>query len=224
MRFRYLLWDFDGTLFDTYPPLIRAMKGALATLGHTVPEARISALLADTLDGAIDTLSAALALDREAFVAEIERLHASVRPDERPPFPGTIALCERIQAAGGANLLFTHRDRPTLNALLSWHGASHLFLDILTTSDGYPRKPDPAGFRALIERNSLPLDQVLAVGDRDLDILAGQAAGIATCLFRTTPSPGVTPDFRIASWDQLASLLDLPAASGANSDADLTRR
>lgn len=224
MRFRYLLWDFDGTLFDTYPPLIRAMQGALATLGHTVSEAQIGALLADTLDGAIDTLSAELALDREAFVAEIERIHAGVRPDERPPFPGVIALCERVQAAGGANLLFTHRDRPTLHTLLSWHGAEHLFLDILTTEDGYPRKPDPAGFRALIERNNLPLDEVLAVGDRDLDILAGQAAGIATCLFRATPSPGVTPDFRITSWGELAALLGLPGTPGADSDTDLTRR
>lgn len=232
MRFRYLLWDFDGTLFDTYPPLIRAMAGALAALGHTIPEARISALLADSLVSAIDTLSAGLALDRAAFVAEIERIQADISPNERPPFPGVIALCERVRAAGGTNLLFTHRDRATLCALLSWHGADHLFLDILTTDDGYPRKPDPAGFRALIERNGLPVHEVLAIGDRDLDILAGQAAGIATCLFRATPSPGVTPDFRIASWDELAALIGLPAAPGAafdtnpdtDSDTDLTRR
>lgn len=50
MRFGYLLWNFDGALFDTYPPLIRAMAGALVALGHTVSEARISALLADTID------------------------------------------------------------------------------------------------------------------------------------------------------------------------------
>jgi len=210
MRFDYLLWDFDGTLFDTYPPLVHAIEQALAEWGVSVPAARIRALLAETLDHAVDTLSAELGVEQSTLNERIDHYHARVTPAERPPFPGVIALCERFKAAGGANLLFTHRDRPTLDALLAWHHADHLFLDILTTDDGYPRKPDPAGFCALIKRNALPRDRVLAVGDRDLDVQAGKAAGIATCLYDASPSPGVNPDFRIASWDELAALLALP--------------
>lgn len=210
MRFDYLLWDFDGTLFDTYPPLVRSIEQALAEWDVSVPAARIRALLANTLADTIDTLSAEFGLDRDAFVARIERYRARTTPAERPPFPGVIALCERFKAAGGGNLLFTHRDRETLDTLLAWHNADHLFLDILTTDDGYPRKPDPAGFRALIERNGIPPKAVLAVGDRDLDVLAGKAAGIATCLYDPAPSPAAEPDFCVSSWDELAALVGLP--------------
>ena len=210
MRFDYLLWDFDGTLFDTYPALVRAIEQALAEWGVSVPAARIRALLATTLADTIDALSAEFELERAAFSARVEHYRARTTPAERPPFPGVIALCERFKAAGGANLLFTHRDRPTLDALLAWHQTDHLFLDILTTEDGYPRKPDPAGFCALIERNAVPRDRALAVGDRDLDVQAGKAAGVATCLYDAAPSPGVEPDFCVASWDELAALLALP--------------
>ena len=177
MRFDYLLWDFDGTLFDTYPALVRAIEQALAEWGVSVPAARIRALLATTLADTIDALSAEFELERAAFSARVEHYRARTTPAERPPFPGVIALCERFKAAGGANLLFTHRDRPTLDALLAWHQADHLFLDILTTEDGYTRKPDPAGFCALIERNAVPRDRALAVGERELDVQAGEKGG-----------------------------------------------
>jgi len=211
MRFDYLLWDFDGTLFDTYPPLVRAIEQALGEWGASVPAERIRALLTDTLANTITTLSAELGIERDDFATRIAHYRdLNEIPENCPPFPGVLELCERFMAAGGANLLFTHRERPMLKRLLTYHGADHLFLDILTTADGYPRKPDPAGFRALIERNALPRDRVLAVGDRDLDILAGKGAGIATCLYDATPSPDAPPDYCVASWDELAALLELP--------------
>lgn len=217
MTFRYLLWDFDGTLFDTYPPLVNSIQQALAEIGQHISADRVRALLSDTLSDTIDTLCVEFGLEREAFIERIGHYQAAITPADRPPFPGALAICERLNAAGGANLLFTHRDRNSLYNLLNWHGADRLFLDILTTEDGYPRKPDPAGFLALIERHALPREQVLAVGDRDLDILAGRRAGIATCLFNAAPSPNVTPDYVIAHLDELAPLLCLDADSDGKS-------
>jgi phosphoglycolate phosphatase-like HAD superfamily hydrolase len=80
----------------------------------------------------------------------IDHYQARVTPAERPPFPGDRAV-RALQSRRWRELAIHHRDRPTLDALLAWHHADHLFLDILTTDDGYPRKPDPAGFCALIK-------------------------------------------------------------------------
>ena len=33
MKYRHLIWDFDGTLFDTYPRICRAYQKALADAG-----------------------------------------------------------------------------------------------------------------------------------------------------------------------------------------------
>ena len=42
----------------------------------------------------------------------------------------------------------------------------------------------------------------LAVGDRDIDILAGQAAGVLTCLFGSNIQ-GVSSDLTVSNLDEL---------------------
>jgi phosphoglycolate phosphatase-like HAD superfamily hydrolase len=209
MRFRYLLWDFDGTLFDTYPPLVQAIERALADLGSSEPRAEIERLLGITLSDCVSTLAGRHGLDMALFEALIDGHYRRTMPQDMPPFPGAIRVCERLIAAGGGNYMFTHRTRQSLYRLLDAYGVAELFADCLTVEDGYPRKPDPAGLIALLEKHSLPRDEVLAVGDRDLDIVAGQGAGVRTCLFNAPPSAGVEPDYVITEFQALARIIGL---------------
>jgi phosphoglycolate phosphatase-like HAD superfamily hydrolase len=48
----------------------------------------------------------------------------------------------------------------------------------------------------------LQREETMAVGDRDIDVLAGQAAGIFTCLFGRKDD-GVAADLTINSFDEL---------------------
>lgn len=209
MRYRYLIWDFDGTLFDTYPALVRSIERALADHNLTVPRGELEHMLAETLQFCFETLVERFSLDADAFDARIEHYHRQTTVRDKPPFPGVIRLCERFVKAGGQNFIITHRDHDSLMQLLTWYKVEGLFAATITRDDGYPRKPDPASFEALLERRALPCDQVLAVGDRDLDVLAGQAAGVHTCLFNATPGDGVQPDHTIASFAELEALLEL---------------
>jgi phosphoglycolate phosphatase-like HAD superfamily hydrolase len=209
MRFRYLLWDFDGTLFDTYPPLVRAIERALADVGISESRQEMERLLGITLADCVATLAKRHDLDPAELDARITDYYRQATVQEMPPFPGAFQVCERLIAIGGANYLFTHRTRRSLLRLLDGHGMAGLFADCLTVEDGYPRKPAPAGFIALLEKHALPRDEVLAVGDRDLDILAGQGAGVRTCLFNAQPSPEVRPDFQISTLLELEHILGL---------------
>ncbi|MBI5961446.1 MAG: HAD hydrolase-like protein [Chloroflexi bacterium] len=209
MRFKYLLWDFDGTLFDTYPALIQIIERALADLGGHETRQEIGRLLDITMDECFKVLLERHHLDAAAFDARLDFHYAQTTIHDRPPFPGAIRVCERVIAAGGRNYLFTHRGHKTLTELLDGYGVGGLLADRLSTADGYPLKPDPAGFIALIEKHDLPRDQVLAVGDRDLDVVAGQQAGVKTCLYDTVPSPGVHPDYLISSFEELENILEL---------------
>ncbi len=209
MHFRYVLWDFDGTLFDTYPPLADSIERALADSGKTEPRDFIIDLLNQTLDLTITTLTKKNTLDREEFENRLYEYWAKVPIDAYPPFPGAIDLCQRFVNAGGQHFIFTHRGQNTLMQMLDHHSMTNLFSGIMTRDNGYPRKPDPTGFNALIDTYGLSRADLLTVGDRDLDILAGQAAGIKTCLFNALPSPGVQPDYMIASLDELRPVLGL---------------
>ncbi len=209
MRYCCVIWDFDGTLFDTYPPLIRSIERALAEYGAVVPRAELEAMLNQTLQFCFETLVERFSLDADAFDARIDTYHRRTTVKEQPPFPGAIQVCERVVKAGGRNYVVTHRDRESLMRLLTWYKVEGLFADFVTSDDGYARKPDPASYIALLEKHTLPGDQVLTVGDRAIDVLAGQAAGIHTCLFNGTPGDGVLPDYVIASFDDLGTILDL---------------
>ncbi len=210
MRFDHLIWDFDGTLFDTYPPLINSIERALAEFKASVPREQIMHLLNDTLATCIQELSAQLGLADSTLTERVMYYQRQVTAQDQPPFSGVICLCERFVKVGGQNFLFTHRSRDSVSYLLEWYRVQGLFVECLSVEDGFPRKPDPAGFNTLIERHALPRDRVLAIGDRTLDIVAGRRAGISTCLFRGEPDPACPPDFVITSFEELNSILLLP--------------
>lgn len=211
MRFDHLLWDFDGTLFDTYPPLITSIERALQEFSVSVPREQIERLLSDTLATCLQELSCIHGLDEAHLEERVMYYQRQVTAQEQPPFSGVIQLCERFVKAGGQNFIFTHRSRDSVNYLLGWYRVQGLFVECLTVEDGFPRKPDPAGFNALIECHRLPRHRVLAIGDRTLDVIAGRRAGVSTCLFRGEPDPACSPDFLISSFDELRSILLLPA-------------
>ena len=45
LRFRVCIWDFDGTLFNSYPIMNRAMVEALETLGQPRPFEEVRRLM-----------------------------------------------------------------------------------------------------------------------------------------------------------------------------------
>jgi len=207
MKFRYVIWDFDGTLFDTYPAMIQAFERGLADFGVSVPRARIAALMANTLAICLETLCREYSLEPEALDERVSYYHQQTTMDQEPPFPGAMQVCERLVAAGGQNFLFTHRSRDSMLRFMDHYHMAPLFADCLSVEDGYPRKPDPAGFIALIEKHHLLREQGLAVGDRTLDILAGQGAGVRTCLFNAVPDAEVQPDYVIQTFAELETIL-----------------
>lgn len=213
MNYHHIIWDFDGTLFDTYPALNLALRRALAEFGVTETEDAVAGLLADTLSGTVETLCARHGLDQEAVVERFQAHHSAIPLADRPPFPGALTFCAAFQAAGGHNYIVTHRGRESLLSYLSAHDALPLYDDLLTGDQDYPRKPDPASFLAMIERHALPLPQTLAVGDRALDVLAGQGAGVATCLFGGGPLvEPVTPTHTALTFAHLPGIVGLDGA------------
>jgi len=204
---RYLIWDVDGTLFDTYPAFERAMAEALAALGAQPEPGEIAPLLHDSLTTAAHRLALHHGLDPEAVQTGFGQRYRRLLLRDQPPFPGAVELCAGMVDRGGANYIVTHRGRASLDRLLAAFGMAELFADAICADEGYPCKPDPAAFLALIERHHLSPAEGLAVGDRPIDIQAGQAAGLRTCLFGPDAAPDLRPDVRGQSMADLHALL-----------------
>ena len=222
--FLNLIWDFDGTLFDTYPAIADSLRAAVEDLAvpPSFEEVRDMALI--SIDGCLKTMSTTYDLPLEVLEAGFERHYGEVTADDQPPFDGVREVCEFICASGGLNLVVTHRRRSGMDRLLAAHGLADLMADTVSCyDDGYPRKPDPAAFLLLIERHHLRLDQTLAIGDRELDVLAAHAAGLPAALFAPTPTD-LTADIVLADFGALRRIVGFPPTSSAERSTDLGAR
>jgi phosphoglycolate phosphatase-like HAD superfamily hydrolase len=180
-----IIWDVDGTLFDTYPAFAHAFHLALTDLGRESPLPRIEELARDSLGACIRALADEHGLAPGEIETRFVAHYAALKPQDEPPFPGAAELCDYICRIGGTNVIVTHRSRSGTERLLTANNLTNYFAGWLTADDGLPRKPDPAAFDAAIRLHGLIRGETLAMGDRDLDIQAGRAAGIFTVRFGT---------------------------------------
>ena len=93
---RNIIWDIDGTLFDTYPPIARAFKNAIEYLGKDVSLERIEALSKISLNHCVSTLSSECGLEEEDIEREFKRYYEKISTEESPPFSGVIEICDYI--------------------------------------------------------------------------------------------------------------------------------
>ena len=207
MRITDLIWDFDGTLFDTYPPMCTDLQAAMAALGHDFT-------VAELLEQFTQSRETVLAYcgERTGMTAEQVDQHyrAYVTEHGQPeahPFPHVVEVLERFQAAGGRNFVFTHRSE-SVHDYLADAGLTRYFTEVVSAGKTFARKPAPAGNLYIMEHNGCDPQRVMAVGDRELDILAAKNAGIEACLF-TQEAVDSAADHQISDFRQLYALVGL---------------
>ena len=197
-----ILWDVDGTLFDTYPAMAKSFRAALNDLGADCDTGRIEALARESLSRCSAALASEFDIPEEALGRAFAAHYELVRYEDQPPFRSVREICGRICARGGKNVIVTHRSREGTAGLLAAHRMAELFSGCIAREDGYARKPDPASFLAALRLFELAPEETLAVGDREIDVEAGRAAGLAACRF----APGgesSAADLVIRGFDEL---------------------
>ena len=184
-----LIWDLDGTLFDTYPAFTEAFLAALSDFRTSADPEWVLSLAKINFSHCAFVLASHFHLTQEEVESAFWQHYSAMPLETQGLMPGAKDLCEYIVRAGGINVIVTHRDRPSMIGLLKTHGGEALFADFIAGDEGFPLKPDPGGVEAIVERNGMDKGLSLLVGDRSMDIEAGMAAGVRTCLMGVRGSP-----------------------------------
>lgn len=182
MRYKNYIWDFDGTLFDTYPHMVDSMVAALKSLGCSAERDEIYHSMKKTVPATIQRYSEAYGLDPERVLAEYLKIRRSDPVAEEILYPGAKEILQTIREEGGRHFIFTHRGF-TAKQILHSVGIEDLFVESVTASDGFARKPDPEAILYLMKKYDLIPEETAMIGDRELDMEAGRNAGIAGVLF-----------------------------------------
>ncbi|MGX7200175.1 HAD-IA family hydrolase [Enterococcus nangangensis] len=203
MKFKNYIWDFDGTLFDTYSVMEQALRQAIDEQGAVVPEDLLAKMLQHSIHWVVtEHFSPAQGAAITARFHELE-LAQQINP---PAFPGLRATLAAIQAKGGKNFIATHRDNSVVE-ILQRADLLPAFNAIITSEDKFPRKPAPTMLLFLLDKFQLDPAKTLMIGDRPLDVLMGQNAGVPSVLFnpRRLSFP-VKRDFEITALTDILTI------------------
>jgi len=181
MKYKHIIWDFDGTLFDTYPIFSGTFKAALSERGITEPQAEILSLMKVSIGHAYKHYREKHALD-EAFFNNYKKLNKETQERDAKPYEGIAELCKAICENGGKNYIYTHKDESAYFYLKKF-GMMECFAGGVTQEGNFPRKPAPDAILHLLDKFEISAKEALMVGDRDIDVLAGVNAGICGCYF-----------------------------------------
>ncbi|KRM11614.1 HAD-IA family hydrolase [Lentilactobacillus farraginis] len=180
-----LFWDFDGTLFDTYPMMIAAFKRAL--LKMAIDEVAIDehdiyvTMRQHDVGTAIQKAAAFYGID-EQTLRRLNKKYQVEMVEAAKPFDGVAEVLAFVKKMSGSHYLLTHRDNQA-KRLLQKFDLLKYFSDFVTSDQEFPRKPNPASINWLIEKNHVDRSSAIMIGDRKLDVQAGNHANVASCLF-----------------------------------------
>lgn len=204
MRYRHIVWDFDGTLFDTYPIMARAMQGMLEERGIEEPLEDIIAHMTVSMGEALRHYERLYHLP-ENFYA-LYKLRRRAMEEEIRPYPCVPSLLRSICQAGGRNYVFTHRGEST-EYFLKKFAIADCFTDFVTSRQSLPRKPAPDGMLYLIRKHDLHPEKILMIGDRPLDILAGKNAGTDACFFSERGESCDAADYTVHNLESCSEII-----------------
>ncbi len=206
----HFLWDFDGTVMDTYPAYVHALCGIAAELGLPLSPGRCLSLQKISLSHAVGVIAA------ESGQAEARVWDAVKAADFRTellrsqPVKGIPELLRALCARGAKHYLVTHHDLDCLQLLKSC-GLMDCFTGWVTAENGFPRKPAPDSIEYLLGKYCIDPRNAVMIGDRPLDTEAGRAAGILSILLDEDDRfAGTACDLRVSDIPSLHRLLFPP--------------
>lgn len=179
---KHFIWDFDGTLFDTYPVIIKDIQKALQTFGYDADPKDLMNKLLETVDHAITFYAKHYHIDKDAlFHAYLLQQQASNAKLLALPMDGVESVLRTIQSKGCYNYIFTHRPLPSTMAFLDKHDLTKYFTDFVAPqTPGFARKPAPDAIEYLVSKYCMSKEKTAMIGDRELDLSSGRNADIRT--------------------------------------------
>ena len=179
MTFRAVLFDLDGTLIDSVPLIVASMQHAFAGRERAPSVKEWVALIGTPLEAMIRRWGedeADVALLRERYKEHQWANHdAMVRA-----FPGVPEALDALAARGVRMAVVTSKLETSARRSLEFLGLSRHFEAVIGLESTVRHKPDPEPVRHALVRLGAAPGEAAFVGDSPHDVVAGNAAGVAT--------------------------------------------
>lgn len=176
--FDCILYDFDGTIYDTVEGITKSVRYAINRHGLDAPLEELRCFAGPPLE----------AMFRERFgfseelartvTAEFRERYNPIGVYESRPFPGVREHLLRMRAAGKTVGLATSKPQNLAELLLERSGLLELF-DLVSGADiAIGRNLKWQMIESAMERSGVPPERTVLVGDTKYDVLGARQMGI----------------------------------------------
>jgi phosphoglycolate phosphatase len=186
LRYKLLIFDWDGTLADSAGMIVRAMQGAISGIGLPPrSDTAIAELIGLGLNEALSRLYP------EIELAELRKLLDGYRAQwlsegagEAELFSGALDALRALHGKGHGIAIATGKSRRGLARSLDHHRDVAALVRASRCADETASKPDPLMLREIIAEMQIAPAEALMIGDTDYDLEMARRIGM--------PALGVT--------------------------------
>lgn len=178
---KLVMYDLDGTLFDTASEIAAAVNLTLAEYGaEAVDEWRVRAWIGHgavkLIEEAWRTMKPGAKLD-EVMATFTRHYHETVGKSSKP-YPYVMETLKQVKALGIKQAVITNKESTFTQRVLAMHGLDEFF-DLVISGDTLAvRKPNPAVIQYCLNTLKQTAEQSVFVGDSDIDVATAKAAGV----------------------------------------------
>jgi HAD superfamily hydrolase (TIGR01509 family) len=188
--YRALLFDLDGTLAETDSLHLPTWVDVLEPYGVEVDEEFYKQSISGrTTSEIVRDLLPDLSDEENRSVGDAKEASFRKRASELEPLPGLVDFAEQGRERGMRIALVTNAPEENVEAVLLALGLHDFFDAVVLADEVEAVKPDPAPYRAALEKTGTPAKEALAFEDSVSGIASSVAAGVPTVGITSSQDP-----------------------------------
>jgi phosphoglycolate phosphatase len=178
-RYRFVVFDWDGTLADSTAIIASALRQACRDVGEPEPtETDARFVIGLGLADALRHVAPQLAVERHRELAARYRHHYLAQALSIPLFEGVRDMLAEMNGAGHLLGVATGKSRAGLDHALDQQDVRHFFVATRCADEGFP-KPHPGMLLELMSLVGADPTDTLMIGDTTHDLELARNAGVA---------------------------------------------
>lgn len=183
--YRACIFDLDGTLTDTLESLTYSVNTTLRILGLSqITEEQCKAFVGS---GARKLIERSLKAAGDSELIHIEKameVYGQIFKEnctyQVAPYEGIADMLETLKGLGVKLAVLSNKPHEQTQDVVTTFFGNNTFTCVWGQQEGIPRKPDPTAVFMIAEDLSVAVDECLYIGDSDIDMKTGSAAGVTT--------------------------------------------
>ena len=175
---KLVIFDLDGTLVDSDKTVIRILNTIREDL--TLPSLKSQDISFFLSLGGEEMIKKIIgnSLDTKKYLKIFRQRYLDDPLENENLFDGVIDYLNHLKSKSIQMAVFTNKPKDLATKTLKRHQIYNFFNYIVTRDDVDFKKPDPDGCHKIIKMSSIPPENIIMIGDSELDQKAANAASI----------------------------------------------